>query len=55
MLKREFKGTAIEVEVLEDGFRYGDQVFKSLSAIAKEISGTHRSGPAFFGLRENRK
>ena len=51
ILKREFKGAAIEVEVLEEGFRYGDQIFKSLSAIAKEVSGTHRSGPAFFGLK----
>jgi hypothetical protein len=51
VLKREYKGEAIAVEVLEEGFRYGDQIFKSLSAIAKDITGTHRSGPAFFGLR----
>ena len=55
VLKREYKGAVIEVEVLKDGFRYGDQIFKSLSAIAKDITGTHRSGPAFFGLRENSK
>ncbi len=55
VLTREYKGTPIEVEVLEEGFRHEDRIFKSLSAIAKDITGSHRSGPAFFGLRENKK
>jgi peptidoglycan/xylan/chitin deacetylase (PgdA/CDA1 family) len=55
ILTREYKGISIEVEVLEEGFLYATQVYKSLSAIAKDITGTHRSGPAFFNLREIRK
>ena len=31
-------------------FEYGGQCFKSLTAVARHITGTHWSGPAFFGL-----
>jgi hypothetical protein len=36
--------------VLDDGFLYQDQPYRSLSAIARVITGAHRSGPRFFGL-----
>jgi hypothetical protein len=38
------------VEVLAKGFRYEDQHFSSLSAIATAITGTRWNGLAFFGL-----
>ncbi|MCC6425179.1 MAG: DUF2924 domain-containing protein [Phycisphaerales bacterium] len=40
-----------EVHVLSDGsFRYRDQTFKSLSEVARAITGTRWSGPRFFGI-----
>ncbi len=53
-LIREYLGEWHEVVVLEKGFQYRDGVYRSLSAIAKEITGTHTSGPAFFGTKKNR-
>ncbi len=52
-LVREWKGKEYVVVVMKDGFEYQGQKFRSLSAIAKEITGTHWSGPVFFGLRKN--
>ena len=49
---REWKGSAHEVEVVDDGYRYGAQVYKSLSVIARKITGTRWSGPVFFGLKQ---
>lgn len=40
-----------EVQVLEQGFTYRGQAFKSLSAIAKAITGTAWNGYLFFGLK----
>ena len=40
-----------EVEVLKDGFSYGGQKFKSLSAIAKIITGTKWNGLKFFKIK----
>ena len=39
LLTRRFKGRAVVVEVLEDGFRYEDAVYKSLTAIANLVTG----------------
>lgn len=50
-LVREWRGQVHQVEVTGDGFRYRDQHYRSLSAIARAITGTAWSGPAFFGLR----
>ena len=50
-LVREYLGERHEVVVLDKGFQYRDGVYRSLSAVAKEICGSHVSGPAFFGLR----
>ena len=49
-LQREWHGTSIRVEVLSDGFVYDGEHFKSLSAVAKHITGQHWSGPRFFNL-----
>ncbi len=49
-LVREWQGTIHRVVVLEDGFEWNGAPWRSLSAIACEITGSHRSGPRFFGL-----
>jgi len=48
-LLREWNGKTYQVSVIEDGFVYRDKVWNSLSAIAKDITGAHWSGPRFFG------
>ena len=50
-LVREWRGETHDVLVLEDGFQWRGRRWRSLSAIAHEFSGTHWSGPRFFGLR----
>ena len=49
-LIRHWHGELHIVEVLANGFAYRGQRYTSLSAIARTITGTRRSGPAFFGL-----
>jgi len=50
-LIREWNGRTYTVSVKEEGFVHKDKVWKSLSAIAKDITGAHWSGPRFFGVR----
>ena len=51
---REWQGTVHEVLTLENGqFAYRGKTHKSLTLIAKLITGTHQSGPRFFGLRKS--
>jgi hypothetical protein len=52
-LVREWHGKTHTVVVIEDGFEWRGSRWQSLSAIAREITGGHWSGPRFFGL--NRK
>ena len=40
------------LRVLEDGFRWQGRHYRSLSRIAREITGARWSGPRFFGLRD---
>jgi hypothetical protein len=49
-LVRAWHGTRHEVEVLEDGYLWRGARHRSLSAIARAITGTKWSGPRFFGL-----
>lgn len=51
-LLREWRGVMHEVVVLDQGFRYRDQTYRTLSEIARLITGTRWSGPVFFGLRK---
>jgi hypothetical protein len=51
---RQWKGKSIEVTVTESGFECGRKNYRSLSQIARKITGTRWSGPAFFGLRSRR-
>ena len=53
-LMREWRGRSHEVQVLDDGFSWQGTHYRSLSAIARKITGTAWSGPLFFGLRSNR-
>lgn len=50
MLVREWQGEVYHVLVLPEGFELNGRVFKSLSAIARHITGTAWSGPLFFGV-----
>jgi len=47
---REWNGVRHVVEAHRDGYRWKGQSFRSLSAVAKAITGAHWSGPRFFGL-----
>jgi hypothetical protein len=50
LLTRRYKGRTLQVEVLEHGFRFNGQVYRSLSAVAKVVTGSHCSGHFFFRL-----
>ncbi len=47
---RSWGGRTIEATAEEGGYRFDDHVYPSLSAIAKQVTGAHWSGPRFFGL-----
>lgn len=49
-LSRDWQGKTYTVDVLDKGFAYDGKLFTSLSPIAKAITGSHRSGPHFFGV-----
>ena len=51
-LERGWRGGTHNVTVLADGFAYRGQRYRSLSQIARLITGTRWNGPAFFGLRQ---
>jgi len=53
-LMREWRGRRYEVVVLDDGFSWQGIHYRSLSAVARTITGTAWSGPLFFGLKPNR-
>ncbi len=50
VLRRAFKGTEHEVTVLAQGFEYQGKMYRSLSAVATAITGSHWNGFLFFGL-----
>ena len=51
-LVREWRGETHIVIVREDGFEWKGRHWRSLSVVAREITGGHWSGPRFFGLKE---
>jgi hypothetical protein len=55
VLARCFKGHEYKVTVLPNGFEYDGEVYRSLSAVAHAISGSHWNGLLFFGLTKNGK
>lgn len=55
VLTRTYRGQVIEVTVLPKGFEWEGQMYRSLSAVAKAVTGSHWNGHLFFGLKEGRK
>jgi hypothetical protein len=51
VIRRQWKGREVSVEVVEGGFSYEGRTYRSLSAVASAITGTRWNGPKFFGLR----
>ena len=49
-ITREYKGRTLRVVVLPDGFEFEGERFRSLSAIAKQVTGSHVNGFRFFRL-----
>jgi len=55
-LTKQYRGRTIRVRVLRQGFEYAGERFKSLTAVAKAVTGSHWNGRLFFGLAtQNRK
>ena len=54
-LVREWHGVTYEVMVTDSGYLWQDQVYRSLTAIAREITGANWSGPRFFGLLNKKR
>jgi hypothetical protein len=50
VLARRYKGGMVQVKVLADGFEYAGEVYGSISAVAKAITGSHCNGFLFFRL-----
>jgi len=50
VITKEYKGQKLAVKVLEGKFEFNGRVYKSLTAIAKEVTGAHWNGYLFFGL-----
>jgi hypothetical protein len=51
ILQREYRGEVHEVTVHERGFEYGGKAYRSLSGVARAITGTHWNGYLFFGVK----
>jgi hypothetical protein len=51
VLIREWQGNAHRVTMLDDGVSFNGKHYRSLSEVAREITGSRWSGPRFFGLR----
>jgi hypothetical protein len=52
IITRPYKGESLQVKVLDHGFEFEGEVFSSLSAVAKKITGQHMNGFLFFRLRK---
>jgi hypothetical protein len=55
LLRRQFRDKTVVVKVLDDGFEHDGQTYRSLSAIATEVTGTRWNGYAFFGLGSEKR
>ena len=54
-LRKEYRGQILVVQVLERGFEFNGRPFRSLSGVAKTITGTHLNGYSFFGLARGKR
>jgi DUF2924 family protein len=52
ILARRYRGKTLEVKVLKECFEYDGQRYRSLTAVAQEITGQHWNGFHFFGLQK---
>ena len=50
VITKGYKGISLQVKVLKSGFEYNSKVYKTLTAIAKEVTGAHWNGYLFFNL-----
>lgn len=48
IIRKEYKGQVLEVKVLEKGFEYNGLAYRTLSAVAKAVTGIHWNGYLFF-------
>src|ERR1700693_2104117 len=55
VLVREWRGISHQVSVLEKGFSFRGKRYRSLSEVARQITGTRWSGPLFFGLKRSQE
>jgi hypothetical protein len=55
LLTREYRGRRIDVRVLPKGFEYEGEVYRSLTAVAKAVTGSHWNGHLFFNLKPPRR
>ena len=55
LLTRQYHGKHVAVTVLPKGFDYDGQVYRSLSAVAKVVTGSHWNGHLFFGLTTHKR
>jgi hypothetical protein len=53
-ITRQYKGKLLKVMVLENGFEYAGERYKSLSGLAKAITGSHCNGYQFFNLQRGK-
>ena len=54
VLKRDWRGRVHQVVVRQDGFGHEGKTYKTLSEVARVITGTKWSGPRFFGLKDSK-
>jgi len=52
---RQWQGKVYEVISVDDGYTFEGRNYRSLSEIARAITGTRWSGPAFFGLKQRKR
>lgn len=55
LLRREYKGKTVQVRVMPKGFEFDGEVYRSLSAVARKVTGAHWNGYHFFGLPKSSK
>ena len=53
-LVREWRGRTHTVMVLDEGFEFEGRRYRSMTQVAREITGAHWSGPRFFGLADRK-
>jgi hypothetical protein len=52
VISRLYKGETLQVRVLDEGFEFEGERYRSLSAVAKAVTGSHLNGLAFFGFKK---